>query len=592
MNNKIYKTSIACILVSGLFSINISAQNAAKDTTLNRQVYLEREYTPTIQDASKVNTLPALHQPQQKQYDIRFENAIPAINFSSYPIGDPGAGDIQTAVDYSKHRGYFRFGAGMYTNLEGALGYRVVDGKDDRLDLFATHSFTDARVKYLETNQFKLDKVKAKDMENMVKLRYNHSFESLGWHLSGSFMNDQYNYYGNPLYVGEDAGLVKNKLKEKQSVSNIEIETGIQSNESEGIAYSGSLRYNRFMTKYGPEMSYDGVSTNLIDARVDLLFPFMDEFKAGVRGGVFYQGAGNVDFKINDDEEPFHSLTVLNANPYISIEGSNFLISLGANLSHALDIVDKSQIAPTAKINWNFEEKSMFYLSADGGINDNNLLYIFRENKYVNPSDRVAISRTPYDIKGGIKSGVINGFEFDIFGGYKYTKNQYLYTQGHTYSWYNVSDVLYADLGTGHFGASLKTKLIPYTDLYLAATGFFYDVKEYTDYNAYSPSETKAWGLPSFRFAFNADFTFIENLILTAAYNFEGGRKAYLNSTASNRIVDMDAINELSFKANYSILEWLSVYAKANNVLNQKYERYYGYTLQGLNVLGGINLKF
>lgn len=593
--NNIYKTSIAVVLISGLFSMGISAQTAKRDTTLNRQVNLEREYTPTIQDASKVNTLPSLHQPQKKQYDIRFENAIPTVNINSYPIGNPGSGDIQTNMDYSKHRGYFKFGAGMYTNLEGALGYRIVDGENDRLDLFATHSFTDARIKYLEDTGHDFDKVKAKDMENMVKLRYNHKFESLDWYLSGSFLNDQYNYYGNPNQVfiigGGSISPEDDAFQKKQSVSNIEVETGVQSKESENITYSGHVRYNRFTAKYGPSIDYDGAKANLIDAHVNLLFPFMDSFKAGVKGGVFYQGTDKVNFGVEDDDL-YRNMTVLNANPYINIGGDNFLVSLGVNLSHAFDLFDKSLIAPTAKINWNFEEKSMFYLNVDGGINNNNLLYIFRENKYINPFDRVAISRTPYDIKAGVKSGVISGFEFDIFGGYKYTKNQYLYVPGATTSWHNVSNVLYADMGTGHFGGSINTKLIPYTDLSLAVTGLFYNVKEYTDYNPVNSSSTqiekKPWGLPSVKFGFNADFTFIDNLILTANYAFEGGRKTYFLGES----VKMDAINELSFKANYSVLDWFSIYAKANNILNQKYERYYGYTLQGISVLGGVSLKF
>lgn len=593
--NNIYKTSIAVVLFSGLFSMGISAQTAKKDTTLNRQVNLEREYTPTIKDASKVNTLPSLHRPEKKQYDIRFENAIPTVDIHSYPIGNPGSGNIQTNIDYSKHRGYFRFGAGMYTNLEGALGYRIVDGENDRLDLFATHSFSDARIKYLDDTEHGFDKIKAKDMENMVKLRYSHKFESADWYLGGSFLNNQYNYYGNPNQVffigGGNISPDDEEFQKKQSVSNIEIETGIQSKESENITYSGNLTYNRFTAKYGPDTDYDGPKANLVDARVDLLFPFMDSFKAGVKGGVFYQGTADVDFGYEDDDL-YRNLTVLNANPYIKVGGDNFLLSLGLNLSHAFDLYNKSLIAPTAKINWNFQEKSMFYLNLDGGINNNNLLYIYRQNKYINPVDRVAISRTPYDVKAGIKSGAVGGFEFDVFAGYKYTKNQYLFVPGATTSWHNVSDVLYADMGTGHLGGSVSTKLIPYTDLSLALTGLFYNVKEYTDYNPgngyLNQIEKKPWGLPSVKFGLNADFTFIENLILTASYDFEGGRKTYL----SGESVKMDAINELSFKANYSVLDWFSVYARANNVLNQKYERFYGYTLQGISILGGVSLKF
>jgi len=96
--NKIYLLSLATLTGLAINS-KASAQTAAKDTTLNRQVYLEREYTPTIKDASKVNTLPSLHQPKKKQYDIKFENAIPSVQIDSYPIGNTGSGDINTAID-------------------------------------------------------------------------------------------------------------------------------------------------------------------------------------------------------------------------------------------------------------------------------------------------------------------------------------------------------------------------------------------------------------------------------------------------------------------------------------------------------------
>lgn len=602
--NKIYLLSLASVIGLTAFSAGVSAQTAAKDTTLNRQVYLEREYTPTIKDASKVNTLPALHEPKKKQYDIKFENAIPSVQIDSYPIGDTGSGDINTSVDYNKHRGYFTFGAGMYTNLEGALGYRIVDGNSDQLDLFATHSFTNARIKYLVPDS-RLDKIKAKDMENMIKLRYSHTFTPLTWYISGSFLNNQYNYYGSPYIFSSmapspppsgsslpnagfgDPVLSKEMMEEKQSANILEIETGIQSKEEyDRLIYSGSIKYNRFTSKYGPEWNSYGTQANLLNAGVNLAFPFTSDLRVGVKGGILHQSVSDVDFAL-EGEEPFHSLTTFNANPYFNIEGSNYRISLGVNLAHALDFNDKTQVAPTANIFWNFEERSLFYATVDGGINNNSLVDIFKENKYINPARRVAISQTPYDVQAGVKSGVIDGFEFDIFGGYKYTKNEHLYIPNSMPTGANVSDALYANLGTGHFGGAIKTRLIPYTDLSLNATGYFYSVKDYAT-PGLSPSDKKAWGLPSLTFDFNADFSFIDNLTLTANYKFEGGRKTYLNDVS----VKMDAINELNFKANYQIYDWLSVYGKANNILNQKYERYYGYTLQGINILGGVNLKF
>lgn len=588
--NTLYKTLFISTLGLSVASINISAQTAAKDTTLNRQVSLEREYTPTIKDASKVNTLPALHEPQKKQYDIKFENSIPNMNIASYPIGNPGSGDIRTKIDYSKHRGYFLFGAGMYSNLDGAAGYRIVESKNDRLDIFATHNSTDGKIKYLNPNSL-LDEAKAKNMENLIKAKYSHDFESLTWYLNGSFFNNTFNYYGNPFVFStadQAPSLYEGFMKNNQNINVIEAETGITSKErSDVLYYSASIKYNNFSTKYGPNTNYDGISGSLFDALVNIAAPVQTDHKAGVEGGIFFQTFSNVDFLPLLEKDPFHNLTIFKAKPYYSIDGGNFQLSLGANINWASDIENKFVVAPSIKTSWNFDEKSLLYFNVDGGINDNNVVAMNRVNRYINPASRVFISQTLYDAKIGVRSGVINGFEFDIFGGYKYTKDEHLFVPNESPSWGNVSEMMYANLGAGHFGGALKTKLIPYTDLSLKALTHFYSVSKYTLTDT-APDKKEAWGLPSFTLDFNADFSFIENLTFSVNYIFEGGRKTYVNNTSTT----MDNINELNIRGSYNILDWLSFYVKVNNVMSQKYERYYGYTNQGINALGGISLKF
>ncbi len=587
--NTLYKTLFISTLGLSFLSINTSAQTAAKDTTLNRQVSLEREYTPTIQDASKINTLPALYEPVKKQYDIKFENSIPNTNIASYPIGDPGSGDIRTKIDYTKHRGYLVFGAGMYSNLEGAAGYRIVDSKTDQLDIFGTHNSTDGKIKYLNPSSY-MDDAQAKNMENFIKAKYSHEFESLTWNLNGSFYNNSFNYYGNPYVFStttEDASLFEAFMKCNQRVNVIEAETGIASkSESDELSYSANVKYNNFSTKYGSDVTYDGASGSIFDALVDVAAPIQTDQKAGVEGGLFFQSFNSVNFLPSSDANPFHNLTLLKVKPYYSFDGGDFEVSLGANINWASDVKNKFVIAPAIKSSWNFNEQSLLYLNVGGGINDNNYVEMNRVNRYINPSSRVFISQTLYDAQIGVRSGVISGFEFDIFGGYKYTQDEHLFVAGYAPSWGNVSDVMYANIGTGHLGGVLKTKLIPYTDLSLKATGLFYNVSKYT--SDVIPEKKEAWGLPNFTLDFNADFCFIENLTLSVNYLFEGGRKTYINNASAR----MNNINELNLKGSYSVLDWLSFYVKANNVMSQKYERYYGYTNQGINVIGGISLKF
>ncbi len=128
---------------------------------------------------------------------------------------------------------------------------------------------------------------------------------------------------------------------------------------------------------------------------------------------------------------------------------------------------------------------------------------------------------------------------------------------------------------------------------------YFYNVK-YTGAYALHPAfmtdfpEKKAWGRPTFTAEFNADVKPIDKLTLSLNYLFAGGRKTYFMSDFANlrEVVNMEDINELNFKGELQLTDWLSVNARLNNILFQKYELQYGYPLQGFNVMGGLNFKF
>lgn len=591
--NTLYKISILGLIGCTCIFTNISSQtNVKKDTIFNRHVYLERDYTPTIRDASKINTLPEQSKPETKQYDIKFETTKPIIQFSSYPLGNTDPGNFMTQINHYKNRGYFNFGGGMYSNLEGTLGYRIVDGSHNRLDLFTSHNSTNGNIKYLEDKG--LDKVKAKNMENFAKLRYAHVFDYAKWDIAASLFNNGYNYYGNPFVVsGSPQYILLENLGKKQTTGIYGIETNIESQNNGSLIYAGSLNYKNFSNKFGQDIALDGASANLIDAKLNIAFPFlispsMSVAKLGIEGGALYQKSDNIKF-IESETDPSTSFSSFKISPYLNIgENSNPVqLTLGANFNMAFDKEKKILISPIVKFNWEFASSSSFYINVDGGINNNDLASVFSENRYINPTRRIEFSRTAYDALLGIKSGSISGFEFDVFGGYKYIKNEHLYLQTSTQSWANISDVIYANFGIGHLGGIVKTSLIPRTDLSLKIITYFYNLKEFTNSTPVF-TEKKAWGLPDLLLNLNACFSISDNLTFSANYIYEGGRKTYLDKSS----IKMNNINELNISLRYEPLKWLSFYAKADNLMNQKYEKYYGYTSQGINLLGGIGLKF
>lgn len=576
-----YKFIIINILASA-FIINLGAQNkAANDSTLNRQILLERDFNPTLQDASKINTLPAIHEPVIKQANIQFEDRQPLVNFGKFPIGDTGSGDIKTALDFNKKRGYFGFGIGNYSNMQGKAGYRIVDSKDDQFDIFARYNSSNGKIKYAEKG-YDLKDVKAKYNDLAIFAKYQHTFSSSIWFLNGGYENIGFNYYGNPF---GNPNTASTDLNSKQSVGIINAETGLRSKENDLFKYDIALKYNYFTTKYGPSsVNKDGVGGNIIDAKLNFGAPFEENKLIGVRLNILNQSFGDVDF--TDDKDAFHSLTKIGATPHFDIDGGDYFLSLGLHASYATDWENKFLIAPDIRFSWQFSENTSFYSSVTGKINENTYLQMLQENRYIFPGAKVNYSRTPIDGKIGIKSGVISGFEFDIFGGYKQTNNEHLYIVDNTDSWGNVSMADYYDVGTGHFGGLLKTNLIPYTDLSAKLVGYFYNVDG--DDNDGGTRIFKPWNLPSVTFDLNADFNISKDLTFSANYGLSAGRKAYYN----NEVRNMKNINELNVRAEYQIIDWISLNARVNNLLNQKYDSWYGYTHQGINFMAGINLKF
>jgi outer membrane receptor protein involved in Fe transport len=49
---------------------------------------------------------------------------------------------------------------------------------------------------------------------------------------------------------------------------------------------------------------------------------------------------------------------------------------------------------------------------------------------------------------------------------------------------------------------------------------------------------------------------------------------------------------DLGLGAEYRITDRFSAFLKLNNLLNQGYERWYNYPVQGLNVLAGVGFSF
>ena len=126
MKNKIFTVILGLLSTMGIYA------QQPKDTVLTRQLELEREFNPTLQDANKINSLPAIHEPQvskaNRAYATWATHATPPLEIA---LSQPGK--IMTDIPFSLQKGYLFLNAGNYANIDGALGYRFLDGEIDKL---------------------------------------------------------------------------------------------------------------------------------------------------------------------------------------------------------------------------------------------------------------------------------------------------------------------------------------------------------------------------------------------------------------------------------------------------------------------------
>ena len=182
--------ALCVVALLGSAAAASAQEDVTKEKNLNREMTLEREYDPSVQDASKVNTLPVVKEPEVRKIPIDYSNytiaADPQKEISLLP-----SGNIMTQMDYNKRRGYFNFGMGTRMNINGDLGYHILSTEKDQLNLWYSHRSTNGKPKDYD--------VKAKINDNLGGINYKHAFEKTIFSIGAKYGYSAFNYYGGAL---------------------------------------------------------------------------------------------------------------------------------------------------------------------------------------------------------------------------------------------------------------------------------------------------------------------------------------------------------------------------------------------------------
>jgi hypothetical protein len=419
-----------------------------------------------------------------------------------------------------------------------------------------------------------------KQMDNFAKLNFKHIFEASEFDIFGSFLHSQFNYFGN------NFGATRLHDDNNQALSVFNLKASLHNTQPQPINYSGSFSYNYFTTKYGRTLTDESMGGSHVDANIDLSKSFIGgDNLVGIKGeftGVFYD-----EIKTLDEGEKISNFLMVDANPYIHLEGFNWKMRLGANLDFVFDDENQFYVSPNVALSTLIAENTSLYINAMGGVSKNTYLDMYRESRYLLPNTIVKHSYTPFAIDGGAKIGAIDGFRIDIFGGYKKTKDEHFLVLQSQPEYREFLKPVFGDLTHSHIGARVHSNIWSPLDIALEVKKNFYSVNKVKGLDT-EPAVLEAWNKPGLEVDIDATFSVTNQLKVMLGYYFGNERW----SIDKGETVKMDDINNLSAGALYNINSMFTINLKANNLLNQTYDMWYGHPAQGINIMGGFTFKF
>ena len=591
-------------------------KNKEERERLNREMTLERDYDPIVQDATKVMTLPAVREISVSKRPITYSDyALPVLPAKEMNLLPPGK--VTTELLHSKRDGYLHFGGGTLANLTGDFGYHFLNTETDLLGVYFSHRSTNGNVAF---DNDSIGKRKAKINDNLGGLDFKHHFDKATLTLGGNFGYSMFNYYGFPTNVylsnvwapslenlpGDSITNQKNRL--------INVYGGISSDIPASLGYHIGAAYTNFHQKYSLSKEHDGMTENHLKMDFGLRSPVNNGncFGVNVEGNLLTYTApdtvaGNAIDSAGTAFKPHVNVTL---NPYYRLDNGRLKLLLGLNLVLvSQNSEQKVFVSPNISLDAPFANWSVFYAKLGGGVTSNSMAELSRTNRYLNPAFTPDASKTWADLTLGVRSSATAGFWFDIFAGYKYTQSDVLFNPSSFNrikdGFNNVSLVYQPTTQRMQVGATLKYDFQHIVDFYLKGVYNYYMLEleqEDTWKNAYAArgvdkDSLQAYGKPAFVAEAGINVRPLKPLTLSLDYGMMSGIYAYHPGLSTPYLeiqgnIKMKTIHDLRFRSSWKFNDMFAIYAQFNNVLFRKQELYYGYPLLPFSAMAGFSVTF
>lgn len=569
---------LTIITFSLLISFGFYAQEKP-DTLKTEEITVVKPYTPKISDAFKIKLNPQINIENIEKEKVNYKIfSIPVA--STFEPTKGSAKKVTRPPKTTFYKNYISAGFGTFTTPFFEAYIKHSPTKYTDVGVFANHISSEGGIEDLQLND--------NYANTNIEAFYNQYNRDYNWQINAGVTRNQTNYYGLPEAYDFSENVIEN-MDEKQVYKTLQVGSKIAMEDSffkgasaEMINFSDSYTSNEFRLVASPKLGLP-ISTEKISA----------EFLADLVVGKFNQTyLGDTDLK--------YSYLKLGVTPVFEIRRENLAIDLGAKLYYNSDLENSNtefkaypNIIASYKL---IDDVLIITAGATGDLVQNTYQNFVQQNPYVSPTLNILQTDKQYKAFGGLKGKLANNitYNFEVSQSKEINKPFFIHNQiqtdGNTpvdkaFQAGNSFNVIYDEVKTLRF----------YGEMGIEASEAFNFTGTLT-YNNYTTTDLiEAWNEPQFTATITGNYT-NKNWFAGATLFFRGETKDYFKyhptSTNSPEILENKSYIDLNLNGGYHFSDRLTAFAKIQNALGEKYNRYLNYQVQPQQFLAGITYKF
>lgn len=568
------------------------AQEQQKDTVQTEVVEVITTFNPNIADAKKIRNNPTLEfseKTAKKELEYKIFSAPVASTFI------PKSGVIKGIDVGVKERLYKNYIAAGYGNFANPY--------------FEAFLYSSARFR----NEFGVNAKYAASNNNIQNTQLNSTFSNFyldafykkedryfNWKVGLQTQRNNYNWYGLPQLDFAEPTI--NSIEEAQQYNAVKLNGEFSFNDS-FIDYA-----NVSVSNFTDQFNSNEIRANF---EGELNYPIYKILKA-FRGNdditlktYFEHLSGNFENNYATNEAVNYAITTLILEPIYNYTYKTVTVSSSVKTAYSLDSENNANnffVLPNIHVKSPVYKK---YVSIYGGFNSNlhtNSYQDFaEENPFVSPTLFITQTLEKSNFYVGLNGNINNAITYNLKASAKNEEDKPLFLRNNSksngttsviegnqllaYEYGNSFRIFYDDVKTTSFFGELAYEFSKHLSFNVQA-----NFNNFTLTNAASP-----WNLPSLEGSFITKYRLNKWFATTTIFYVDERTDVFYNGQFQSSfagIKNLDSFIDVNLNGGYHINSKISAFLKVNNLLNNQYQRFANFNVQGLQVLGGITYKF